>query len=153
MNFEPMRTILAAFYRDTKGSSAAEFVLVLPVLLLLMLTIFTFGIVLQNRMALAQGTSVAARTLALSRGASTPYSDTRSRFYLSASGLVQADLPVTITINGSACANDGACATALGAGSGQPAKVSATYPCSMTILGYDYFPGCSLYAEATERVE
>ena len=67
--------------------------------------------------------------------------------------LKPANLTITFTVNGTACATDAACQTALQTNSDTPAVVSATYPCNLTVMGYNFYPGCSLTAQVTELVQ
>jgi len=141
------------FLRDRNGASAVEFVLVLPLLVLLLFAIITFGIVLNNQLALTDGVRTAARELAISRGQATPYANALNRFNSSITGLNQGNANLTLTVNGTACSTDGACATALSTALGQPATASATYPCSLVVLGFDFASGCTLTAATAERIE
>ena len=52
-----------------------------------------------------------------------------------------------------ACSGDSACQTALTNGQGQPATVTTSYPCNLTVYGYNFAPGCTLTAQSTESVE
>ncbi len=147
------QSIFALFYRDQNGTAAVEFALVAPVLFLLVLGITQFGITLNNYEMLTGGTEAAARQLSLSRGSSTPSSSTTTALYNAASNLVQANLTIALKINGAACSGDSACQTALTNGQGQPATVTASYPCNLQIYGYNFAPGCTLSSQSTEVVE
>jgi hypothetical protein len=50
-------------------------------------------------------------------------------------------------------AADATCASALQTNAGNPAYASATYPCSLTVLQYSFWPNCQLSAQVTEIVQ
>jgi Flp pilus assembly protein TadG len=139
--------------KDSKGASAVEFALLAPVLFVLAVGIARFGIVLNNYIMLTEAVTDGARQLALARGSSTPYSAAVSAVQASASNLASGSLTITTSINGTACATDTACQTALSTASGNPAAVSATYPCSLVVMGVNFAPSCTLSATTTEMIE
>jgi Flp pilus assembly protein TadG len=145
--------VFALFHRDRRGTAAVEFALVAPVLFLLILGITQFGITLNNYEMLTGGTEAAARQFSMSRGSTTPFSGTETALYNAASNLTQASFTITLKVNGAACTGDGACQTALTNGQGQPATVTTSYPCNLTVYGYNFAPGCTLTAQSTESVE
>jgi Flp pilus assembly protein TadG len=147
------RSVFALFCRDLRGTAAVEFALVAPVLFLLILGITQFGITLNNYEMLTGGTEAAARQFSVSRGTSTPSSSTTTALYNAASNLTPASITVTLKVNGAACSGDSACQTALTNGQGQPAMVTTSYPCNLTVYGYNFAPGCTLNAQSTEIVE
>ena len=146
--------------RAEQGQSVVEFALVLPLLLLVVVGIFKFGVAFNHYLTLTDAVRSGARQLALERGQGAgnpvfPCTDTRDRVLAAAGSLDPSQVTITIQVNylpdpyvtppGS-----GTCA-ALSASN--PATVSASYPCELTILGIDFFPSCHLTASATERVE
>jgi Flp pilus assembly protein TadG len=145
--------VFALFRRDKRGTAALEFALVAPVLFMLILGITQFGITLNNYEMLTGGTEAAARQFSMSRGSATPSSSSKTALYNGASNLTQANITITLKVNGTACASDGACQTALTNGQGQPASVTASYPCNLTVYGHNFAPGCTLTAQSTESVE
>jgi Flp pilus assembly protein TadG len=147
------QSVFALFYRDQRGTAAVEFALVAPILFLLILGITQFGLTLNNYEMLTSGTAAAARQFSISRGTSTPSSTTTTALYNAASNLTPASITVTLKVNGSACTGDSACQTALTSGQGQPATVTTSYPCNLTVYGYNFAPGCTLTAQSTESVE
>ncbi len=56
---------------DENGQAMVEMALALPVLLLVLTGILTFGLAFNNYVLLTEATSIGARTLAISRGATT----------------------------------------------------------------------------------
>lgn len=111
----------------------------------------TFGVALFQYISLQQAVGIGARQLASSVSDTTPYSDTVSAVDAAAPGLTSSNLTLTVTINGSTCSADTTCA-ALMAG-GVAANVTATYPCNLTVMGYNFFPSCSFSSSATEMTE
>lgn len=139
--------------RDCAGSPAVEFALVGPVLLLLMFGIVTFGIAINNYIELTDAVRSGGRTFAISRSSSTPYTSTTSAITSSAPNLTAAKINTTMTVNGTACASDSACSTALSTAAGGTLTVRATYPCNLTVMSVNYAPGCTLTATTTELIE
>jgi Flp pilus assembly protein TadG len=133
------------------GTAAVEFALVAPMLLLLALGMCQFGITLNQYLTLTNAVRSGARQLSMSRGDATPWTDAINQIYGSAPNLTQANLTITMSINGTACANDKACGAALAAG--LPTTVTASYPCSLAFFGNNFAPICTLSSETTERVE
>jgi Flp pilus assembly protein TadG len=135
-----------------QGTVTIEFAVIAPVLLLLVLGTFQFGIVISNYVLLTNAVGAGARQFALSRGDSTPYTDTVSVITGSSPTLTAASITVTLSVNGTSCSNNSACSTALTSAAGQPATVAATYPCSLSVYGYNFAPSCTLSAQMTGLV-
>lgn len=139
---------------DTSGVAAVEFAFLLPVLLLVMVGTFTFGIAFNNYIILTNAAQAGTFQLAVSRGASTtPWNDTRTAVFNAAPGLTQANLTITLTVNGTACTSNSTCQTALAAATGQSAAVTVAYPCSLTVMQINYAPSCTLTAKSTGRIQ
>jgi len=139
--------------RDTAGASAVEFALLAPILLVLAVGIAEFGLVLNNYVMLTTGVADGARTLSLSRGSSTPFTTTVNTVKSSANNLAGSSISVTVKVNGTACTTDTTCQTALSSAAGQAAAVTATYPCSLIVMGVNYLPSCTLSATTQEMIE
>jgi len=145
---------------NERGQSVVELALCLPILLLIMMGIFTFGIAINNYMMLNYAVSVGGRLLAVSRGQTTnPCADTAAAVYGAAPILVPANLSFTIVLNGNTYTGtscQSASTTTGAAGNlamGTTAQVTATYPCNLTVLGVNYAPGCTLTARISEMVQ
>jgi Flp pilus assembly protein TadG len=148
------RLLRSAFRLDEGGASAVEFALVLPLLLVLILGIYTFGMTINHYEMLTGAVSEGARALTLSRGTTTPYASTVSLVQAAAPGLKSANVGVTLTVNGTACnTDDGASACSSLMSAGVPATVTATYPCSLAVMGVNYAPSCNLSQSTTGRIE
>ncbi len=130
--------------------------------MLIVLGIFKFGVSFNNYLTLTDAVRSGARQLALERGQggsdpSIPCSDSLGRVQSSASSLDQSKLTISVFPTPgstykwtSTTGTTGSCGDLV---SGNPATVTATYPCDATILGIDFAPGCKLSASATERTE
>ncbi len=144
---------------DRRGAVAAEFVLIMPTLALMMFGILNFGLNISNRLVLTDATRSAARELAVGRESNTVYADALSRFNSAAPTLSQSKLSVSFKVGNTVCTTNEACKTLLAtAGSattpaGRAATVSATYSCNGWILAWEVIPGCAMTAETAERVE
>jgi Flp pilus assembly protein TadG len=142
-----------------------EFALLVPVLLLLLIGFFVFGLALNQYIMLWNGVGSGAMQFAVSSGASsTPATTTVAAIVDAAPTLTPADITITLTVgDNSACfsgtassstaAGDTACSTQLAANAGNPAVVLATYPCSLTVMEYDFLADCKWSAQVTELVQ
>ena len=140
----------SGFMGGEDGASAAEFAIILPVMLIALFGIIQFGITINNYIEITSGARAGARVLAVSRGSATPYQDSVTAFRNSAPNI---SATMNLSINGAGCGADGACQGLLTNAAGQPAAFRATYPCNLKIMGFDFAPGCQLSAQTTERVE
>ena len=141
---------------DRSGSSGAatiEFAIVAPILFVLVIGAAVFGIALNNYVMLTNAVSAGARQLAISRSAASPRTSAVTQLYQAAPNLTQANLNITTSVNGTTCATDATCATALASNAGNPVTVTASYPCNLKVMGVDFSPGCQMSSTSTERVE
>jgi len=147
----PLRTL------GTTGSAIVEFAFIAPVPLLIVLGTAQFGIALGQYVMLMNAVGVGAMQFAISRSDTTPYTDAVNAVRNAAPILTPANLTITLSVNGTACATDAACATALSANVGNPAQVSATYaasfPCNLLTSWYGFASTCNLGSQVTERVQ
>jgi Flp pilus assembly protein TadG len=152
-NSLPMMRAARKLVRDRSGAAAAEFGLVLPLLMLLLIGMIEFGLTINNYIMVTDAASAGGRLFSISRGASSPYQSTLSQIYEAAPNLDQANLTVTLSVNGSSCDTDTACGDDLASAQGQPAQVTVAYPCNLAILGYNFAPNCTLTSQVTEIIE
>jgi Flp pilus assembly protein TadG len=138
---------------DRSGAAAVEFGLLAPLLLLMLMAIIQFGITLNNYLELTDAVRVAARDFAISGSSTTPMSSATTAADNSAANLTAASITLTYSVNGTACTTDSACATALAADAGDTASVTGTYPCSLSVMGLNFAPSCSLSSSTTDMVE
>jgi len=138
--------------RSRRGTAIIEFAVLAPVMLLLVLGTFQFGLVISHYVLLTNAVGAGARYFALSRGSTTPYSDTVGVITGSSTSLTSSSITVTVSVNGTACTSDSTCKTALSNAASLPATVAATYPCSLSVYGYNFAPNCTLSAQMTGLV-
>lgn len=124
------------------GAAVVEFALVLPVLFLVLFGAAQFGMLMNNYLMLTDAASVGAHLLASERGYATPYSDTESAI-LAATSTLKNTLSITISVGGTTCTSDTACASALGTetqppAAGTQASVSLSYAFSAPFKGALY---------------
>jgi Flp pilus assembly protein TadG len=142
------------------GGALVEFALVLPMLLLLLTGMFSFGIALNNYLTLTDATSIGARYLATDRGVDLdPCAASVAIAKGTAFGLNPATLSFTFVINGTTYPGLSCNSTSLTTGAagnmvqGTAAQVTITYPCSLGVYGKNYIPGCTLTAQTTELIQ
>ena len=127
------------------GQALVETALIAPVLFAVLFAIIKVGIAFHNYIVLTDAVRTAARQLAISRGVATACSDAVVRVQTAA---VNLNLPAA-AITTSPSQASGCALTA-----GGDATVTATKPCDLTIMSFDFaFGQCVLTATATERVE
>jgi Flp pilus assembly protein TadG len=144
----PFRRLLA----DAAGVAAVEFALISPVLFAMLLGMFSFGIAMKNYLIITSAAGQGALTFALSRGTVTPYTTTRTAILAAVPTLTQASITIALTVNAVACTSDATCSTALVAG--KSAVVTATYPCTLQVMGINYKPGgCTLTTSTAQMIQ
>jgi Flp pilus assembly protein TadG len=138
---------------DTAGMAAVEFAILSPVLLAMLLGMFSFGLAMKDYMVLTNAANQGALTIALSRGTATPYTTTQNAITAATTSLTTStSVSTTITINSVACTSDSICTTNLVAG--RSALVTATYPCTLSVMGINYKPnGCTLTASTAQMIQ
>jgi Flp pilus assembly protein TadG len=144
---------------------------VMPVMLIMLTGIFSFSIVLYQKLQLGEAVSNAGRVMALERGDSDPCATTASAIYAAAPALSKSSLTLTFTLGGTNSSGTvsggtvyggtkGTAPTCTAAGnggsaalqSGWPAQIQATYPCSFSIYASN-LSTCSLSTLVTEVVQ
>lgn len=144
------RAWLARLLRDRRGVAALEFAIIAPVLFALVIGMCLFGIAIDNYLQLTAAAQQGAETLALQRGAATPYSTTIANINATAGTLTTASIGMTMTVNGASCGSK----TCSVSSSGQIAKVTLTYPCNLTLMGISYGgPACTLSTTSAAVVQ
>jgi Flp pilus assembly protein TadG len=137
---------------EDRGAAIVEFAIVAPILLVILLGIFQFGINMNQYVMLTNATAAGARLFSISRAAAAPRSTSVTLIEASAPTLKPASITFTFSVNGTACGADGSCSTALAAVPGGSATVATSYPCMIQVLWF-LPPGCTLTAQSTERIE
>jgi Flp pilus assembly protein TadG len=142
------------------GQSMIEMAVVLPVLLMVVTGILTFGVAFNNYIQLTEATSVGARTLAISRSETTdPCATAATAIYAAAPSLIRGSLTFTFTLNGTAYSGTSCSSSSNTTGAagnlvqGSNATVMVSYPCSLKVYGTNYAPSCTLHTQMTEYVQ
>jgi Flp pilus assembly protein TadG len=123
--------------RSEQGQTMAEFAIVLPVLVVLLFAVIQFGILFNNYVTLTDAVRAGARTAAVSRNDADPAGATTTAVRASAADLNQSNLAVSVNSGWTA---------------GTDVTVTATYPYSISLLGWVVTSGV-LSSKTTERVE
>lgn len=137
--------------RDRRGAAAIEFVFVAPVFLLIALATLKFGIAISQYLALANGASQGATTLAFSRGYTTPYTKTVAAVRTAAGNLRANSVTITVIVNGTACTDDATCKALMVLGA--TAQITASYPCDLVVMGTDFASGCTLTVRSSQMIQ
>src|SRR5208337_38025 len=120
-----------------KGQALVEFALVLPVLLLVVTGITTFGIALNNYLQLTEAVGIGGQALSVSRGNTTDPCNTVSSAVEGASSLS------STSYSGASCSSTSTTTGAAGnLTQGQAAVVTVTYPCSLAVYNFNIAPTC-----------
>ena len=147
---EKLRAFLCS---GSEGGALVEIAMTLPILLMVMLGIFRFGIALNNQLTLTQAVGTGAQFLQQIRTNTTdPCADTFAKIRSAAPYLTSSNISITVTMNGTTPSQSGnSCSGAQSnLAQGAPVQVAATYPCNLTIYGANLAPGCLLHAQVTE---
>lgn len=118
--------------------------MVIPMLMLLILGIFKCGILFNNWVVLTDAVRIGTRQLSISRAPSQDACQMAlTQLRASAYTLKQQNLNVSWSVTSS-------CTNLL---PGSQATVTATYPCDLELMGFDFAPSCTLRAQQTGRIE
>lgn len=162
--------------RRQQGGALLEFALLLPVMMLILLGIISFGIAFNNQMTMTNAVNSAAQLVMLGPGAITdPCQSANNALALAGANLNNSRIygthPLSYTISaytnattpnttgpysvvfpstsGAVCPSEAADLTPH-----QQVVVTATYGCQLSFFGYNFAPGgCVLTAQSAEAVE
>ena len=124
--------------RDQQGQSVAEFALVLPILVLILLAILQFGVLFRDYLAVTDAVRAGARKAAVSRSTASPTTTCKDAVTKAATDLNVADqLIVDCTSTWKP---------------GEDVVVTASYPYTISLLGKVVKSG-RFSSKTTERVE
>lgn len=146
---------------NQKGSAMVELAMVLPVLMLIVTGILSFGFTLNNYLELTNAVTMGAQQLAISRGITPldPCALTSQTIQNAAPYLTPGGLTLTVTFTPqSGTGTYTSTGTSCSGGApyvvqGESALVTATYPCSLAVYGANLVPGCKLHAQIAEIVQ
>jgi Flp pilus assembly protein TadG len=125
--------------RNEQGQTMTEFALVLPLLVVLLLGIFQFGVAFNNYVTLTDAVRAGARKAAVSRNSSDPAGDCRAQVLAAGGGLDQTELGSNLS-----CTSSWA--------PGSDVTVTADYPYAISLLNWNVFSG-RFSSTMKERVE
>jgi Flp pilus assembly protein TadG len=137
--------------RGESGQALVEFAMIAPILFMVLIGIFKCAIAFNHYIILTDAVRAGARQLAVSRGVPNACSNAMSRVKSAASDLDSTqitNLQANVDGASSNCGN-----LESGNEQGTDAKVTASYPCDLVILGIDFAPSCKLTSTMTERIE
>jgi Flp pilus assembly protein TadG len=144
------RDRMRLFTRET-GNALVEFAFVLPMMMVVITGLYSFGVTLSNQIALTQATGAGAQYLITLRGNTTdPCADTLTAIQSAAPNLNTSALNLTLTMNGVAVSGNSCAGQSSSLMQGQAVTVATTYPCSLLIYGLNLGSGCQLAAQVTE---
>ncbi len=154
---------------DESGSSLVEFAFVLPLFLLIVTGMTTFGIALNQYLELDNAVAIGAQQLAISRSAvDDPCAEAVSSVSNAAPFLDAGSISYTIVFTPPSGSNNISPATFTSSGTTPPScpgadttnmglngmvQLQATYPCTITIYGGNLVPGCKLQAQVSEVIQ
>lgn len=155
--------------RDCAGAAMVEFAIVLPLLITVLVGILQFAIYFYDYVEVEYAAAIGERQLLASRltgnssGAdATPYSSTISAIDASTNLSSNSQFTITISVGGTPCDSDQACATALNTAlsattwPARTASVQVSYPC-LTLLpaswAVSFCPSGVVQATYTQRVD
>ena len=121
--------------------------------MMLLVGMFMFGVTIHDYISVTGAAEAGMLQLTVSRGDTTPWTDTTNVIYAAAPTLLQANLTVSDSVNGTACTSDATRVTALSAAAGLPASVTVRYPCNLQVLAVNYLQNCAVSATPTGRVQ
>ena len=120
--------------RDVSGTALIEFAFVMPLLMVMLVGMFMFGLTIHDYISVTGAAEAGMLQLTVSRGDTTSWTDTTNVIYAAAPTLTKASLTVSMSVNGTACTSDATCVTALSTAAGLPASVTVRYPCKLKVL-------------------
>jgi len=136
--------------RET-GNALVEFAFVLPMMMVVVTGLYSFGVTLNNQIALTQATGAGAQYLITLRGnTSDPCADTLSAIQGAAPNLNTSALNLTLTMNGSSVSAKTCPGQNSNLVQGQTVTVATTYPCNLLVYGLNLGSGCQLAAQVSE---
>lgn len=157
--------------RGDHGGALVEMALVMPIMLAMLTGIFSFSVVLYQKLQLGEAVSNAGRVMALERGDTDPCATTANAIYAAAPALAKSSMTLTFTLGGSNTSGTvtggtiyggtkGTAPTCTAAGNGGaaalqtgwPAQIQATYPCSFFVYNTK-LGSCSVTTQVTEVIQ
>ncbi len=160
-----LRRLKTRVHRSEEGSALVEFALVVPLMLTLVVGMFTFGIGLNTYLQLTDAVGIGGRAIAISRGSTTdPCATAAQAVYTAMPGLAQGSFTFAFTFgtpgntasySGPSCSSPSTTTGAAGyLTPGANATMSVTYPVNLSVLGMNgTSTGQLLQSNITELVQ
>lgn len=124
------------------GQAAVEMALVIPAFMFVLVGMLVFGIYFNNYLSLTNAVGIGAARLQQIRTTTTdPCADTYNAITGAAPSLVPGNIGLTLNLNGGSNVNGNTCAgqaAVLANMQGDPVKVTATYPCTLVVVGVNF---------------
>jgi len=137
-----------------RGGSLIEFTLVMPILLVVMTGMVSFGFALHNDLVLTNAVNTGAQLLSFSRGQTTdPCATAYAAVTNAASTLNTSSISLSFVINGTTYASTTSCPSgAANMVQGASAQVTGTYPLVLAVFGTN-FASYHLGTQVTEFIQ
>jgi Flp pilus assembly protein TadG len=146
--------------KDCRGLAALEYAVMATAFITLLLGIAYSAVAFHQYLEVSNAAGLAARSLAASRGSSTPWSNccdntvSTSAVVGATANLTASSLTVTASVNGSTCnTNTGCQALLTPASAGNASYVQVSYPCNMNFAGINFIPNCKVSTKITEMIQ
>ena len=150
--------------KGERGGALVELALTMPMMLVMVTGIYSFGVYLRQSLQLTDAVSIGGQYLSIRLGNTLdPCADVYTAVTNAAAGLNPALMTFTITLNTTSypftqgatvsCSSPSSNSAGYSTGNlilGDPVKVNVTYPCSLAIYGKNLVPGCTITAQITE---
>ena len=148
-----MRRLFGTRFGNKRGQSLVEFSFAMPILLITVTGMLSFGIAMHNFLTLTNGVNTGAQMLSMSRGqTSDPCATALTAIESAAPGLTGSNISLTVVINGTSYSGSTCTSGAASMVQGTLSQVSATYPCVLAIYGMGT-PSCNLASQAAELIQ
>jgi Flp pilus assembly protein TadG len=130
------------FVSNSEGNAMVELGVTLPLVLLVMSGIFGFSLLLYQKVQLAEAVSNCGRYLAVARGDHDPCANAMNAVYAAVPSLVQSNITINLTQNGStlptSCPGPGTTGASTILAQGATATVQVSYSTSLLVYGAQY---------------
>jgi Flp pilus assembly protein TadG len=137
-----------------RGGALIEFTLVMPLLLLLMTGMVSFGFALHNDLLLTNAVSIGAQQLSFSRGQTTDPCATAYTAISAAAPSLTSSLSLTFVINGTTYSATTSCPSgAANMVQGGTLQVTGTYPYTLAIVGQTFGSSHNLKTQISEFIQ
>jgi Flp pilus assembly protein TadG len=141
------------------GNALVEFALTLPILMVVLVAIFEFGMAFNNQLQLTNAVGAGAQYLQqLGTSSTDPCNDVYTTIKNSAPNLTPASISLTLNMGGTKVTGNSCSGDQSDLVPGGSFTVSATYPCNIALFGislggiYTWNFSCNLSAQSTEFV-